>query len=401
MSYPQRFILRAAELVLKGKNRSFFEHKLHQNIRRTLGDGIKVRFEKIAGSYLVDFSEPVSPDIMKKLQNIFGIAYWAPVKESPLDLDQLTASLLADLPTSKIKSFAVRARRVNRLFPYSSQELNQILGKAIIDQKKWSVNLSEPELAIHVEVMRDRILYYWERFQGLRGLPVGTGGKVIALLSGGIDSPVAAYHMASRGCLPIYVHFHSAPFTSKASVEKAMEAVQQLETFHYDTRLYLVPLANIQREIVTKCSDHLRIILYRRFMMRLATKVAFNEGAQALVTGDSVGQVASQTLTNLRTISEATSLPILRPLVGTDKESIIRTARKIGTYDISIQPDQDCCSYLMPRKPATHAVIDETNAAEDLLDVDVLIAEVLPRIEKYRGSQVSFPFKRSKKESDQ
>jgi thiamine biosynthesis protein ThiI len=389
-------LLRGAEIILKGKNRRLFETQLLRNIRRSIGDLAPFDFKKVRASYLLQFSDVPGRDIIQRLQEVFGLSYIAPVYESELKIEALLENVTRCLPRQGVRSFAVRSRRLNRNFPYNTQELNEVLGAAIQQQTSWAVDLKNPDLVVNVDVMNDIIYYHWERYTGLRGLPVGVSGKVIVMLSGGIDSPVAAFQLASRGCLPVYVHFHSAPYTSRASIEKAMEVVRKLETYHYQTRVYLVPFAEIQKEIVTQCPDPLRVILYRRFMVRLADRIARAEKSQALVTGESVAQVASQTLANLRSIEAVTSIPILRPLIGCDKQEIVERARKIGTYDISIQPDQDCCSYLMPQKPATHTRVWELEEAEQELDVEALVRQTMRQIEKRTGTESSYPFSRIK-----
>ncbi len=389
-------LVRTSELVLKGKNRYSFEAQLLKNIHRSVGGELAYTHKKVRASHLLEFEDVPSPALMGRLQKIFGIAYLAPVYVAELDVESLVRDLLQRLPNEGVASFAVRTRRLNRNFPYNSPELNAALGAEIQKARGWPVDLDVPDLAINIEVLDDVIYWHWQRYQGPRGLPVGVSGKVIALLSGGIDSPVAAFQLASRGCLPVYVHFHSAPYTSRASIEKAIEVVEQLEKYHYQTRLYLVPLAPIQKEIVTRCPERLRVILYRRFMIRIAERIARNEKAQALVTGESVGQVASQTLSNMRTIESVTLLPILRPLVGTDKQDIVERAREIGTYELSIQPDQDCCSYLMPRRPVTHSRISDLEAAEQELDIESLVLAAFQETEKRSGKNSAFPFRRNR-----
>ncbi len=379
-------LVRGAEIILKGKNRRLFEGQLLKNIRRSLGPDVSYQEFHIRGSHALRFDHEIDASIFRRLQQVFGIAYVAPVHKAPLDVDALNDAIEQRLQVDGAPSFAIRSRRLNKNFPYSTQEINEVVGRIVQERRGWSVDLDNPDLTIYIEILEDCMYFYWERFEGLRGLPVGCSGRVIVLLSGGIDSPVAAYRMASRGCRPIYVHCHSAPFTSRASIDKACEIVDRLSEYHYESRLYLVPLADIQKEIVTKCPEELRVILYRRFMVRLATQIAWRERSHALATGESVGQVASQTLANIHGIESATALPILRPLIGTDKESIIREARNIGTYDISIQPDQDCCSYLMPRSPSTHAALDNIEAAEALLDVTGLVKNSLVAMEKRKGT---------------
>jgi thiamine biosynthesis protein ThiI len=218
---------------------------------------------------------------------------------------------------------------------------------------------------------------YFNRIDGAGGLPLGTGGKVVCLLSGGIDSPVAAYRLLRRGCQVLYVHFHSFPHTTAESLEKVRRILKVLTGYQLEAKLFLIPFAEVQREIVAYASPPLRVVLYRRFMMRIAEMIALREKAAALVTGDNLGQVASQTLENLRTVSAAVKLPIFRPLIGDDKEDIMNAARKIGTYAISILPDQDCCTMFVPKHPETKATIEQAERAESALDLARLISKAV------------------------
>ena len=231
------------------------------------------------------------------------------------------------------------------------------------------VSLDRPDLTIHVEVLPRDIYFSYGREAGPGGLPVGVSGNVVVLLSGGIDSPVAAHRLMKRGCRAVFVHFHSFPFQDATSRAKAADLVQCLTRFQYHSRLYLVPFGEVQREIVAGAPGPLRVVLYRRFMARIAAEIARREDAKALVTGESLGQVASQTLENLAVIEEAVEMPVLRPLIGSDKEEIVQQARALGSYQISILPDQDCCSLFVPRHPATFSTLAEIRQAESRLDV--------------------------------
>jgi thiamine biosynthesis protein ThiI len=256
------------------------------------------------------------------------------------------------------------------------------------------VRLRNPELTCWIEVVEDYAIIYVERLPGLGGLPSGTSGKVVVLLSGGIDSPVAAWKIIKRGCTAVFVHFHSFPYTNKESQEKAKQISQLLSHYQLRSKIYLVPFAEIQRHIMVDTPAETRVVLYRRFMLRLAEAIAHQEKARVLVTGDSVGQVASQTIENIDVISRAVAMPILRPLVGDDKLEIVEVARRIGTYEISIQPDQDCCSLFVPKHPATKADLGEIETSEHRLDVAeamkqaVVSAEVLLQYPAYATGTV-------------
>ncbi len=389
---PRAVLLHSAELILKGKNRRYFEQQLVKNIRISLQDAFPFRYERIGASFLLQFEQSVEEEILNRLQRIFGVASFAPVFETEPTMEQLEQAVLGTFPESFSGSFAVNARRSGKSLPFRSIEINKRLGHVIQEAHSLPVDLSHPDLTLSVQATAEKIYFSWESFAGKRGLPVGVSGKVIVLLSGGIDSPVAAYRMASRGCQPIYVHFHSAPYTNRASLEKVGEIIKVLDQFHYISKLYLVPFAELQQELVRKCPAPLRVILYRRFMLRIAARIARYEKAAALVTGESVGQVASQTLANIRSIEAVTPLPVLRPLVGCDKQEIVDCAREIGTYSISIEPDQDCCSYLMPPKPATHTQPLQLEMAEAELEVEALVRQALRATERKSQDKVHLPF---------
>jgi thiamine biosynthesis protein ThiI len=262
--------------------------------------------------------------------------------------------------------------------------VNQILGAAIQGATGARVDLDHAALTVAVDVLPGRAFFSLEKVPAAGGLPVGTSGRVLALLSGGIDSPVAAWRMMRRGCRVDFVHFHSAPFVDRTSQEKARELARILTQWELDADLYLVPFGEAQRQIVTAVGRPLRVVLYRRMMLRIAEAIARRAGAAALVTGDSLGQVASQTLANLAVVGEATTLPLLRPLVGMDKSEIAAEAEALGTFETSIVPDQDCCSLFVPRHPATRADLDEVRALEARLDVPALVAATVAASERVR-----------------
>jgi len=273
------------------------------------------------------------------------------------------------------KSFRIEARRADKSFPQTSVEINQRVGAYVQERSRARVDLENAELTCWIEIVEKYALVYVERIPGPGGLPVGTSGKVVVLLSGGIDSPVAAWKMIKRGCTPVFVHFHSFPYTNKESQEKAKQIAKELSHYSLRAKIYLVPFADVQRHIMVDTPLDTRVILYRRYMMRLAERIARHEKARVLVTGDSVGQVASQTIENIDVISRSVSMPILRPLIGDDKIEIVELARRIGTYEISILPDQDCCSLFVPKHPETKANLSEIENSETRLDLaDVMKA---------------------------
>ena len=263
-------------------------------------------------------------------------------------------------------------------------EINRLVGARVQTATGAKVNLSSPELTVFIEVLPREAFISFERWEGPRGVPVGTGGKVAVLLSGGIDSPVAAYRMSRRGCQISYIHFHSVPFLSPAAQQKAKELVELLTRYQYRSRLYMVKFGELQRHIVLHTPPALRVVLYRRFMMRIATNLARRRRLGALVTGESLGQVASQTLENISVIERAAGLPVLRPLIGMDKEEIIAQAKMIGTYEISILPDQDCCQLFIPAHPATRARLEDVEAVERKLDIGAMVEAATKETEEAR-----------------
>jgi thiamine biosynthesis protein ThiI len=271
------------------------------------------------------------------------------------------------------QSFRVVATRADKRFPVPSPDLERMVGRRIQEQRGWPVNLSAPDAVVRVEVVPDAAFCYVVRDRGPGGLPTGVSGRVVSLLSGGIDSPVAAWRMMKRGCRALFVHFHSVPITSQASQAKVRAIVKRLTASQLHSVLLLVPFADIQRRIVVDVPPALRVVIYRRFMLRIADRLARTAGARALVTGEVVGQVASQTLDNLAAIDAASTLPVLRPLVGMDKEEITVEARRIGTYETSILPDEDCCQVFTPKHPATRTRADALLYVEGTLEAEALV----------------------------
>jgi thiamine biosynthesis protein ThiI len=305
--------------------------------------------------------------------NVFGVANFARAASAPLDLDRIASAILDDLGDLQVSSFRVSARRADKRFPITSPQMEREIGGRIKQARGWRVNLDQPELTIHVELLTTEAFYFFGKERGAGGLPTGTAGRVACLLSGGIDSPVAAHRMMKRGCAVTFVHFHSYPILSRASQEKARELAALLTTWQLRSRLYLVAFGEIQQQVVLAVPPPMRVVIYRRLMMRIAERIARERRAQALVTGDVVGQVASQTLENLAVIGSVVTLPVFRPLIGMDKDEITSEAQKIGTYPISIIPDQDCCTLFTPRNPQTRARLAEIEAAEQALPIAEMV----------------------------
>ncbi len=370
------------EIGLKGRNQPLFLRRLQANLlRATVGTGVR-RVDERSGRMMLSLSQDADwPRLCERLRCVFGIANFSLAGRSDLDVGSLKDAVNRALEGRTFASFKIATRRAYKQFPLKSEEMNRELGAHVVERTHARVSLDEPEVTIHVEVLPREIFFSFGREAGPGGLPVGVSGNVVALLSGGIDSPVAANRLMKRGCGVTFVHFHSYPFQDATSQAKAADLVQCLTRFQFRSRLYLVPFGEVQREIVSSAPGPLRVVLYRRFMVRIAVEIARREGAKALVTGESLGQVASQTLDNLAVIEEAVAFPILRPLIGSDKEEIVQQARALGSYEISILPDQDCCSLFVPRHPATFSNLDEIRQAESHLGVGELVRVALEKVE--------------------
>jgi thiamine biosynthesis protein ThiI len=366
------------ELGLKKGNRDFFEKRLCQNLRLTLAGCGCGGVRRISGRLLVTLSPEANlAEVLRRMRNVPGVSHFSEAWKSDLTLDAMEQNAWSLVQGRQFDSFRVDTRRGDKSFAFTSVEINQKIGAYLKERCGKRVDLSNAEMTCSVEVVDNAAYIYLDRHRGLGGLPSSTSGKVVVLLSGGLDSPVAAWKIMKRGCTAIFVHFHSFPYTTKESQEKARQLALLLSEYQLRARLYLVPFAEIQRQIMVETPAATRVILYRRYMMRLAERIAWRERARALVTGESVGQVASQTIENIDVISRAVTMPILRPLIGDDKNEIIDVARRIGTYDISIQPDEDCCSLFVPKHPETHARLDEVQESEGRLHVDDLLKSTL------------------------
>ncbi|HUO34261.1 MAG TPA: tRNA uracil 4-sulfurtransferase ThiI [Candidatus Acidoferrum sp.] len=368
------------ELWLKGGNRHFFLGKLFAALRRTLG-GIQVScIEKPGDRFVVHLSEAASMDeAVSRIQRVFGVAYYAIARPAERSVEAIVCAAWEELRGLAFDTFAIRAKRSDKSFPQSSMEIEAIVGRVMLERLRAEgrdvrVKLNNPDLACHIEITPGPALIYARKIPGPGGLPANTAGRMTCLLSGGYDSAVAAYHMMKRGAHLSFVHFYgTGAEPGDSSLHVARNLVRQLVPYQFQTRLYCIPFEGIQREIVRYAPEKFRILLYRRMMLRIAEIVAKRERALALVTGDSLAQVASQTLRNLVAVEKASKLPVFRPLIGTDKIEILDTARKIGTYDISSEPFHDCCPVFLPRVPALHAGANELGTAEQSLDVQALV----------------------------
>jgi thiamine biosynthesis protein ThiI len=374
------------ELALKGRNRPWFVSVLVRNIKTALAGLAVPAVRSVMGRIQIERGPAEWEAVRERLKFVFGIQYYSYAGTASLDLDEMAATIIGDLGDRRPSSFRVTARRTDKRFPLTSPQIEFEVGGRIKEAKGWRVDLGNPELTVHVDLMPDHAFYFFGKEPGAGGLPTGTGGRVACLLSGGIDSPVAAYRVMRRGCSVLLVHFHSYPVLSRASQEKVRELAALLTSYQQRSRLILVPFADIQQQVLLTIAPELRVVMYRRLMMRIAETLARRWHARALVTGEVIGQVASQTLDNLTTIGAATRMEILRPLIGMDKDEITVQAKHIGTFPISIIPDQDCCTLFTPKHPATHVTPRQIEDAEARLPIEELVdsAVAAAEVEEYK-----------------
>ncbi|MBA3949122.1 MAG: tRNA 4-thiouridine(8) synthase ThiI [Acidobacteria bacterium] len=373
------------EIALKGRNRPYFTARLVRNIREATADAGVKYVRVLNGRFEVELAPEGDMAVVRdRISRVFGIGNFARAGRTGVDVDEIGARILESLgglDGRQTTSFRIAARRADKRHAMTSVDIERQLGGMVQAATGWKVDLSHPELRINVEMMAGETLYSFGKEKGAGGLPTGVSGRVACLLSGGIDSPVAAWRMMRRGCRVHFIHFHSYPVLSRASQEKAVELARLLTTWQLRSRLYLVPFADIQQKALMTVEPALRVVVYRRLMLRIADRIARKARAQALVTGEVIGQVASQTLENMTVIDGASTLPVLRPLVGMDKDEIVEAAQALGTFPISIIPDQDCCTLFTPKHPSTRASLSSVEAAEAALDGGALIEAAIKAAE--------------------
>jgi thiamine biosynthesis protein ThiI len=378
-------VIRYHEIALKAGNRRRFVERLIDNLRTvTAGLGVE-RAVSLPGRVVMWMRDTADADaIMARVGTTFGVVNFSLAVETAPDLDAIRATALSQVAGQRFASFRVATRRADKSFPLTSPEVNAQIGAAVREATGATVDLERPDVTVTIEILSRSAFVSSAKVPGPGGLPVTSSGRVACLLSGGIDSPVAAYRMMQRGCRVDFVHFHGGPYTDRASRDKARELAAHLTRYQLRSDLWIVAFGAIQAEIVARVPRTHRVVLYRRMMLRIASVLAGKTGARALVTGESLGQVASQTLENMQAIATATPMLVLRPLVGMDKAEIIAQAEAIGTFATSILPDQDCCSLFVPAHPTTHATAAEVAAAERALDVGALIEQGMAAAEHER-----------------
>lgn len=376
-------LIRYGELGLKGRNINQFIGQLQKNVQEALKEFPNVKVTRTRGRMFVVLNGQDPDPVIEKCKNVFGIYSMSLAIKVENDIDAIKeAALFALKRSSDAKTFKVSVRRANKGFSYTSQQMNQILGAHLLkNTSDIKVDVHDPDVEIHVEIREKATFITSSVIPGAGGLPVGTGGKTLLLLSGGIDSPVAGYLMMKRGLQLEMIHFHSPPFTSERAKQKVLDLTKVLTNYGGSIKVHLVPFTKLQQEIFRQIPERYGMTVMRRIMFTISEKVCNSEKILSLTTGESLGQVASQTLSSMNVINEVTNLPVLRPLVAMDKEEIMEIAQKIGTYDISIRPYEDCCTIFVPKSPVTNPTRKKVNFLESKVDFTELIEEAIAGIE--------------------
>ena len=373
------YIVRCGEVALKGMNKPYFERILLERVRNAIACYEDSEAKWIDGLMFVRVSDSVSEDeVIGRCVRVFGVASVSPAIEAPKDIDEigrLAADLMQQIIDEEgVQTFKVKGKRADKSFAIQSPEIGRIVGAIILKQcKVLSVNVHDPDVTLTVDVRREGAYIFRDKIRGFGGLPLGTNGKGLILMSGGIDSPVAAFMMAKRGMSIEAVHFHSYPYTSQRAQKKVEDLVRVLAGYMGTVRMHVINLLPIQEQIVQNCPEDETTLLVRRFMMRIAEQIALKNGDMMLITGEDLGQVASQTAEALVVTDSVVTIPVMRPLIAMDKVDIMDKAREIGTYDISIQPYEDCCTVFLPKHPVTKPKLDRIEKSESALDVKALV----------------------------
>lgn len=374
-------LIRYGELALKGKNQNSFVQQLMRNIRNKVKRYGGVHLTRRQGRLFIELNGHNPEPVLRELQTVFGIVGFSAALRVENEIEAIENALTEFVTHCEFQSFKVVAKRANKRFPIGSQELNQRLGELVLSRLDHTkVDVHDPDLRIHIEIRERETYIYGNDKKGLGGLPVGISGKVMLLLSGGIDSPVAGFLAAKRGASIDCIHFHSYPYTSQRARQKVIDLARQLTDYTGPIRVYLIPFTEVQLEIKKKCSESYLVTIMRRMMFRIAEEVA-KEKVLAFITGENLGQVASQTLESLSTISAATNKLILRPLIAMDKQEIITIAKKINTYETSILPYEDCCTLFLPKNPKTKPIEKHVLEEEKSLGVAELVRQAVENAE--------------------
>ena len=374
-------IIRYSEIHLKGNNKEYFESALISNLKTAL-KGFDLQFGRSNARYVLrNFDESLTPQIIDCVKNVFGVHSLSVAEEVPSTLEDIRAAAIALAP--KRGSFKVSTNRADKRFPLHSMDLSAEIGGDVLENNSaLTVNLHNPDHVINIDIRENgKTFVFRDVIRGVNGMPVGTGGKAIAMLSGGIDSPVAMYMMAKRGMSLRAVHFHSFPYTSAQAKQKVLDLAARVKKYTLRMTVDVVSFTEIQTAIHERCPEEYMITIMRRFMMRIAEKLARINGCGAVVTGESLGQVASQTLESITSTNAVAHIPVFRPLIGFDKEEIIDIAHKIGTYETSILPYEDCCTIFLPKRPVTKPRLSAVEKVESALDVETLVQNALQNVE--------------------
>ena len=376
-------LLHYSEIALKLNNRKYFEKIFIKNIKHHIQNLQHSEIKLVAARVFIHNIDLKQWDKYKnRLKKLMGLQHATLMIKANNDLNDIKQSAFQLTKNKDFSSFRITTKRNNKKFKYNSNEISIKIGNYVQKKCEKPVNLNYPDLNIIIEVLNDNTYVGYDRVNGFSGLPSGSQEKAISLISSGIDSPVASFEMIKRGINLDYIHFHSFPAINKQSIDNVKKLLEILTKYQLKSTLYLVPLLDIQQKIMELIPDKYWVIFFRRFMIHIANFIGFKNESVALVTGDSVGQVASQTLSNIRAISDASDLPILRPLAGMNKENIINRAKEIGTYDISILPYEDCCSFFVPPHPETKAKMNQVNSLNSKLDLNDLVDKAIKNTEK-------------------
>lgn len=381
------FIVRFGETALKGKNKSYFEKKLVDRVKKILRKFSGVDVYREEGLVFVSAnSENSQEELVGEISKVFGISSISPAVETNPNMEDIYETavnfMMNLIEKESVRTFKVEAKRADKNFPVKSPEIARLVGGEVLKGcKVLKVDVRNPQVCLHVDVRRDKAYIYRKKIQGYGGLPLGTNGKGMLLLSGGIDSPVAGWMMAKRGMSIEAIHFHSYPYTSQRAQEKVEDLARQISIYCGDFKLHIVNLLPVQEEIIKTCPEEETTILVRRFMMKIAEKVGEQTGAKTLITGESLGQVASQTTESIVCTDQSVTMPVLRPLIAMDKVDIMDVAKKIGTYETSILPYEDCCTVFLPKHPVTRPKLESILHSEEKLNVDKLVAEAMKNVQ--------------------